>query len=138
MEDLEILTLKSRFAKLQRMFVVVGVLLVVFFALVSNAVVSLIPQFERIFSDMLGDVPLPQMTQMVLRLPYFFNGLGRFLLTAILPIGAIVFLLLNREKPIAWGITISVIVFLMILIIVIPTAMLMPMMTIITEMDSGV
>ncbi|MGY8640911.1 MAG: hypothetical protein ACKVJU_07450 [Verrucomicrobiales bacterium] len=120
------------------MFVVVGVLLVVFFALVSNAVVSLIPQFERIFSDMLGDVPLPQMTQMVLRLPYFFNGLGRFLLTAILPIGAIVFLLLNREKPIAWGITISVIVFLMILIIVIPTAMLMPMMTIITEMDSGV
>ncbi len=60
------------------------------------------------------------------------------MVTAALPAGAIIFLLRNREKPIAWGITVSMIVFLMVLIFVIPTALFMPMITIITEMNGSI
>ncbi len=120
------------------MFVVVGVLLITFFALVSTRIGLIIPKFERIFSDLLGDTPLPGMTQMVIRLPYIFYGLGYPMVTAALPAGAIIFLLRNREKPIAWGITVSMIVFLMVLIFVIPTALFMPMITIITEMNGSI
>lgn len=107
--------------------------LLVFFALANLTLSFMIARFEVIFAEMLGDLPLPTITQFTIY--YGRSGLAQ-LIPILLPLAAFVLLLLKRERGISWSIALCVIFFLTIAAILVTYALFLPMVTIITEMNA--
>ncbi len=133
MEDEEsIYELRRRLALLEWVTLAIVLAVLAFFAFVNVNLSFAIDRFDELFSDMLGDKPLPALTKTVI-------GCGRMglplFVSFFLPFGAAIFLFLQRTKGMPWVVSLCVISYLIIQAIVISVAMYMPMITIITELN---
>ena len=130
-------SLRRKYDVLRRAFVVLGCFLLIFFDLVVSRIVLMIPRFEKIFAEMLNGESLPQLTRLVIQ---FSRGGGMGSLVALaattIPTILAMFCILKyRESVISWIITIAVIAYLLFLTVVIPFALYLPMLKIISEMN---
>ncbi len=132
--DREVIELRRRVAFLQGTTLSVILAVLVFFALVNINLSLAINYFERIFADMLGDKPLPALTDLVIT-----YGSGSFelalLVSVFLPLGTAIFLFRKRRQKIPWVFAVGVIFYLIVQSIVICVAMYMPMVRIIMEVN---
>ena len=122
--------------KLKRLFLVLVSLLLVILDGIGTQIVMLIPRFERIFSEMVGDKPLPLLADLVISFGRGFEGYLPFLFSSVLPLLALLFLWLNRNRPVAWILAVGTIVLLTIMIALIAAGLFSPVSSMITEIAS--
>lgn len=94
-----------------------------------------IPRFARIFTEMLGDKPLPAMTQLVIGLGHLGYGMMLPACSVLLPLAAVVFLVIRRQDSKAWMVAAATVVVLVLWIVMAVAALYLPMIAIITEMN---
>lgn len=129
----ELYELRRRVSFLEGTTLSVILAVLAFFSLMNVHLSLTIPRFERIFAEMLGDKPLPVATQLVLN--YGRSGLA-LAVSVLLPLGTAIFLFLKRPGRIPWIFALGTIFFLIIQAIVICVALYLPMLSIISEMNS--
>lgn len=132
----ETIDLAGRLAQIQRIFLIFSSVVLVLLGAAATSVVSLVPRFEKIFYEMLGDKPLPSMTTLSIRLAESGNGFLSLLFTAVLPLAMVVTLVMHPRKEWVWWSTLCVAVFLLLLVVAIPLSLSLPLLTIVTEMSS--
>lgn len=121
---------------LKRLFLVIVSLQLVLFGGVCTEVVVLIPKLERIFSEILGDKPLPLLTESVIRFGRGFEGFLPFLFSTVSPLLTLLFLMLNRNRPVAWILAVGMILLLALFIALISAGLFIPLSSIISAMNS--
>ncbi len=128
--EIDVAGLKTHVSRLERVLVFSLIALLFFLGVACAFSTFLIQNFERIFSEMLGDKPLPVLTRLVI--DWGRLGIGAPL-CLLLPLGAGLFLFFGRVKSIAWWTALAIILFLLCYLLIVNFALYVPMITIITE-----
>jgi len=126
----------QRLAQLQRVFLSFGSVILVLLGFVATRIVLVIPHFERTFSEMLGDKPLPVVTTLSIGMARLGGGLVPFLFTAALPLATLVLLLMRPDHPRVWWTTLGVCTLLLLFIAAVPASLALPLITILTELNA--
>ena len=127
---------ERKLAHLQRVFVVFGSTLLILLGAVATGIVFAIPRFEVVFSEMLGDKPLPALTQLSIGLAGLGDGLLLLLLTAALPLATVIHLAIRPGNRSAWWTTLGVGIFLLLFIAVVSMSLALPMIAMLTELGA--
>lgn len=116
-------------------FVVLAAGIMAVLGLVGVRIAMIVPTFERIFAEMLGDKPLPGMTQGLIELSRLAAGWLLPILALMLPAVGIAFLMAFRTRPVAWMVAVGTIFLQMAVAALVVFALYLPMMSIIVEMN---
>lgn len=128
---------ERKLAHLLRLFVAFATAALVLFAAAATVVVSVVPKFDKVFSDLLGDKPLPAMTQLSIALARLGDGRGFLLFTAVLPLATVVLLATHPGKRSTWWMTTGVLMFLLLLIVGVSLSLALPLIAITTELGAA-
>lgn len=127
---------ERKLAHLLRLFIAVAAAALVLLAAAAASVVAVVPKFDKVFSDLLGDKPLPAMTELGIALSRFGDGWGFLLFTAVLPLATVVLLVTHPDKRSAWWMTTGVLMFLLLLIVGVSLSLALPLIAITTELGA--
>lgn len=131
----DIRTLEKKLDRLVGLFfVLVGVLLI---ALAAGClqVAWMIPRFERVFAEMLGDKPLPLMTQWVIGLGRLGDGFVLAGILIVLLVPAFILLVNRRNDPVAWITAVVTVAILATWALLAVASLTLPMISVITELN---
>jgi len=131
-----ILGLERKLKKLTSAFVALGGTLLFILAVTDMQVALIIPEFERIFSEMLGDKPLPLLTQTVIDTKSLGGGLLLPVVIAVVPVGVLIVLITRRTSPLAWAVTVATIFFQGFGAVIALISLYLPLLSIISELNN--
>ena len=129
----ELESLKIRLGRKEWVMLYTALSVLVFFSLLALCVQAVVPKFEPIFSEMLGDAPLPGLTRLVFTLSQ--NGIA-MILAVLVPLAVAILLILKRNALFPWVITLVAVLLLMFQIIATVAALVIPLSTIMFEMNA--
>lgn len=93
-----------------------------------------IPNFERTYSEMFGDKPLPPITRMIINASRLADGAAFPCAILTLTGFALAFLLVRRNEPIGWKVSLGVLAAILLIFAIISTGLYLPMNSIIVEL----
>lgn len=135
--DPVILELERKLDKLSWAFVGLAGTILLGMAAVDLQIAFIIPKFERIFSEMLGDQPLPLMTQTIIDAGRSGAGLLLPVVSTLVPLGVLTFLVARRTHPLAWFIAVAMVLLQILWAGVAVVSLYLPMVSIITQMNGA-
>lgn len=131
--ETEIIELKTRIGKLEWVLVGFALSVMALLSMFCLFATMLVPWLENIFSEMLGGMPLPGITQLVINLN---RGGVLPLIVVLIPIGAAISLMIKRRNFAAWVAAFVAILLLIVMTFGIVVSMFVPWLSITTELSA--
>lgn len=132
-----LIELERKLEKLTWVFVVLAGANLFFLGCACLQVAVMIPKFDRIFAEMLGDAPLPVMTGVVIGASRFGAGMALPVLTLLVPLASFTNLVFRRKQPFAWAVTVATLVLQMLWMVFAVISLYFPILSITAQMNGG-